>query len=164
MSKLNKTVDGEKYIIEEPKELRKVVIDKIKNIHSKTCSGKAPDESKPIVDTLRLIEVELLGMIDVNRELEGQSYDKYEDILRDIKKIRKKERSDKVQPMVIAEQEAKAKRNLSKINRAKVVVFKGKPLVFRARKRRIVKKDTGIKKSEADIDYGRYVGDRDTTK
>ena len=103
-------------------------------------------------------------MIDKNNELQEQNPIKYEMILKEVKKKRKKERSDKIQPMVIAEQEAKAKRNLAKINRSKVVVFRGKPLIFRARKKRIVKKEVGIKQSQADIDYERYVGQIDDEK
>jgi len=123
--------------------------------------GRAPDDSKPIEDTLKLIEQELLRVLDINRDLEYKNPIRYEMTLKEIKKLRKRERNDKVQPMVLAEQEAKAKRNLAKINRSKVVVFKGKPLVFKARKKRIVKKDTGIKLSQADIDYSRYIGKRE---
>lgn len=83
---------------------------------------------------------------------------RYELVLRDIRKKRKKERTDRAQPKALAEQDAKAKRHLKKINRAKAVIFKGRPLAQRARKKRIIKIDTGIKQSQADIDYSRYVG------
>jgi hypothetical protein len=94
-----------------------------------------------------------------NQELCIQNPKKYELMFKEVKKRRKKERSDKNQPLMIAEQEAKVKRNLRKMQRKKnAIVFKGKPLVFRARKKKIVKKEEGIKRSQADMDYERYVG------
>lgn len=61
---------------------------------------------------------------------------------------------------MLAEREAKIQKNLKKMeNRKNAVVFKGKPLVFKAKKKRLVKKNTSnIKQSQADIDFVRYIG------
>ena len=61
---------------------------------------------------------------------------------------------------MLAEQMAKVIKNLRKMDAHRnAVVFKGKPLVFRAKKKRLVKKNTNkVKPSQADLEYARYVG------
>jgi len=99
-------------------------------------SVRIPDDSKPITDTLRLIEQEVLKIFETNAELYKKDPMKYESIFKQVRKKRKKARNDRSQPLMIAEQEAKARRNLRKMTKKNsAVVFKGKPLVFRARKK-----------------------------
>lgn len=154
IKKGTKDEEGNPVHSDEPKQLNKIVIDQIKRIHQKSkrspiihiaCEGKLPDESKPIIETLRLIEHELLKTMSINQELQQLHPIKYDLEIKEARKRRKKERSNKAQPKMLDEQKAKKLRNLSKMDKKNnTIVYKGRPLVFRARKKRIVKRDTGI--------------------
>lgn len=147
--------------LETKESIEKSVVDTIRSMHPKNSGALvgSSDEYKPILELLNATERELIEAITVNDELKQKFPARYNIVLKEVKERRKKRRSDMTHPKMLAEQKAKALRNQRKMDKKNnAVVFKGKPLVFRAPKSRKVKKVNSTKKSQADIDFERYVG------
>ena len=128
---------------EDTEQMNKQVVDHIKKIFNSIGDGsvRMPDDSRPITETLKLIEQELLHIVEVNEEMYKKNPIKYDLIFKQVRNRRKKIRNDRSQPLAIAEMEAAARKNQRDVSKKDdVVVFKGKPLAFKARKKRIVKR------------------------
>lgn len=150
--------------LETKEGIEKSVVDTIRAMHPKNSGALvgSSDEYKPVLELLNATERELINAITINEDLKQKFPVRYNLQLKEVKERRKKKRSDMTQPKMLAEQKAKAMRNQRKMDKKNnAVVFKGKPLVFRARKSRMVKKVTSNKKSQADIDFERYVGQKE---
>ena len=60
---------------------------------------------------------------------------------------------------MLEEREIKIQKNMIKMSkRNNAIIFKGRPPTFKAKKKRLVKKITKAKQSQADIDFIRYIG------
>lgn len=119
-----------------------------------------PDPSRTIEEILKTIEIAINNQILINNKLADTHGPSYDICFKTVERGRKRKRNDMIQDKMLAEREAKIMKNLRKMEiRSNTVVFKGKPVIFRAKKKKLVKKNTNkVKQSQADLDYVRYVG------
>lgn len=134
------------------------ILDKISMVYLKW-KGYAPDPTRWTVDVLKSIEIQLIKDIKLNDDLALKYKDAYDAKFKSVEKDRKKKRNDNAQSKMLEEREIKIQKNMIKMSkRNNAIIFKGRPPTFKAKKKRLVKKITKAKQSQADIDFIRYIG------
>lgn len=134
------------------------IYEKIIALYAK-CMDSPPDLSRDVTDFLNTIELQLLKVIKANDGLAAKYKNTYDAKFKEVEKSRKKKRKDEDKIRKNQEDQIKNNANMRKMNqRNSSIVFKGKPPVFRAMKKKLPKKTNKSKESQADFFFNRYVG------